>query len=97
MSTRITAANLQAVVDRINRLTGSPATSYTRGEDGKLRANVGNFHISSAYGGVTLHRMSNEAGGVTTPLGLGYSTKRDLYEQLHAFARGIEMAQEGIA
>ena len=93
MTTRITIANLQAVVDRINRVTGSPSTPWRR-EGGRSRANIGNYHLSQCYGGVCLHRMSNESGGVTTPLGLGYVPKRELYYQLHTFVRGLEVAKE---
>ena len=96
MTTRITIANLESVVDRINRLTGSPATPWRR-EGDRNRANIGNYHLSHAYGGVSLHRMANESGGVTTPLGSGHVPKRELYEQLHAFVRGIEAAQEARA
>ena len=92
MATRITIANLQAVVDRINRATGSPSTPWRR-EGDRNRANVGNYHLSHAYGGVCLHRMANESGGVTTPLGSGHVPKRELYEQMHAFLRGIEIAK----
>ena len=93
MTTRITIANLEAVVARINRLTGSPATPWRR-EGDRNRANIGNYHPSHAYGGVSLHRMANEGGGVTTPIGSGHVPKRELYEQLHAFLRGIDVAQE---
>ena len=92
MTTRITIANLEAVVARINRITGSPATPWRR-EGDRNRANIGNYHLSHAYGGVSLHRMCNESGGVTTPLGLGHVPKRELYEQLHAFARGLEIGK----
>lgn len=96
MTTRITIANLEAVVARINRVTGSPSTPWRR-EGDRNRANIGNYHLSHAYGGVCLHRMANESGGVTTPLGSGHVPKRELYEQLHAFLRGIEVAQEARA
>ena len=92
MTTRTTIANLQAVVDRINRVTGSPSTPWRR-EGDRNRANIGNYHLSHAYGGVCLHRMANESGGVTTPLGLGHVTKREMYEQMHAFARGLEIGK----
>ena len=93
MATRITIANLEAVVARINRLTGSPATPWRR-EGDRSRANIGNYHLSQCYGGVCLHRMSNESGGVTTPLGSGHVPKRELYYQLHAFVSGLEVAKE---
>jgi hypothetical protein len=86
---RITEKQLEALVSWINELTGSPATSYTRNDEGKLSANIGNYHLYHAYGGVNLHRMSNEGGGVNTPLGGGTRTKRELFNQLHAFINGL--------
>jgi hypothetical protein len=86
---RITEKQLEALVSWINELTGSPATSYTRNDEGKLSANIGNYHLYFAYGGVNLHRMSNEGGGVNTPLGGGTRTKRELFNQLHAFINGL--------
>jgi hypothetical protein len=85
---RITEKQLEALVGWINELTGSPATSYTK-TDGKLSANIGNYHLYYAYGGVNLHRMTNEGGGVNTPLGGGTRTKRELFNQLHAFINGL--------
>ena len=93
MTTRITVANLEAVVSRINRVTGSPSTPWRR-EGDRNRANIGNYHLSHAYGGVCLNRMANESGGVTTPLGSGHVPKRQLYDHLHAFVRGLEVAKE---
>lgn len=84
MTNRISQSQLESLVDTINRLTNSPAKPY--GDNG---ANVGNFHLSYAYGGVTLHRMVNDGGGVTTPLGGGYFTKRELFEKMHAFIGGL--------
>lgn len=89
---RITEKDLQATVDYLNRLTGSPNTPYTRIDD-KLHANIGNYHLSHAYGGVKLHRMVNEGGGVREPISTGYTNKRDLYNQMHAFIRGLELAK----
>jgi hypothetical protein len=89
MSDRITEKNLKSLVDTINHITNSPTEQYTQTEGG-YRANVGNYHLSFAYGGVTLHRMVNDGGGVTTPLGGGYFSKRELYFKMHAFINGIE-------
>lgn len=86
---RITEKHLQAVVDRLNRITGSPAAPYV---DGK--AQIGNYHISHAYGGVCLHRMHNEGGGVSSPLSTGHITKRELAGLLHAFIAGINTSEE---
>lgn len=79
-----TQAQLQAVVDRINRMTGSPLTPYTNG-----KANPGNYHLSGAYGGVCLHRMYNENGGVSSPLSAGHIPKRELLNLMHAYIDGL--------
>jgi hypothetical protein len=86
---RITETHLQAKIDRLNRVTGSPAEPYT---DGK--ANIGNYHLSHAYGGVCLHRMHNSGGGVSSPLSTGHVSKRELAGLLSAFIAGIESTKE---
>tara|TARA_R110000868_G_scaffold225009_1_gene477188 strand:- start:3638 stop:3895 length:258 start_codon:yes stop_codon:yes gene_type:complete len=82
---RITEAHLQAKIDRLNKITGSPAEPYTNG-----KANIGNFHLSHAYGGVCLHRMYNDGGGVSSPLSTGHVSKRELAGLLSAYIAGIE-------
>ena len=47
MAQRITQSDLQNVVDRINSVTNSPMQPW---EDGT--AQIGNYHLSGAYGGV---------------------------------------------
>lgn len=87
---KITLKDLEAVVRRINITTDSPLESYTKDKLGKLVANIGNYHLSGAYGGWCLHRMHNANGGITTPINSGYTTKRDLYNLMHAFILGLE-------
>lgn len=89
---RITDKHLQAKIDRLNKVTNSPASPYA---DGK--AQVGNFHLSHAYGGVCLHRMFNEGGGVTSPLSTGHIPKRELAGLLDAYLAGFELAREEVA
>jgi len=86
---RITEAHLQAKIDRLNKITGSPAKPYTNG-----KANIGNFHLSHAYGGVCLHRMYNDGGGVSSPLSTGHVSKRELAGLLDAYISGIESTKE---
>ena len=93
---RITDKQLDNLAQWLNELTGSPTEPYSRGEDGKLRANIGNYHISHAYGGVCLHRMVNDGGGVNTPLVYGHVPKRELFNAMHAFIKGINTQKEGI-
>ena len=84
MSNRITEKQLQATVDRINKITGSPMQPYA---DGK--AQIGNYHLSYAYGGVCLHRMHNEGGAVNAPLAGGHVPKRELWVMMHAYIAGL--------
>ena len=86
---RITESHLQAKIDRLNRVTGSPAEPYT---DGK--ANIGNYHLSHAYGGVCLHRMHNSGGAVSSPLSTGHVSKRELAGLLSSFIAGIESTKD---
>ena len=89
---RITEKMLQAKVDYLNKITGNPDAPYAKTEAG-LKANIGNYHISGAYGGVCLHQMVNEGGGVRTPLQAGHVPKRELFDGLCAFIKGIEIGK----
>jgi hypothetical protein len=90
---RITEKQLQNLVDRINTATGSPAKPWSR-TDGRSIANVGCYHLDGAYGGWCLHRINNESGGVTTPIGGGYNTKRELDGKLQSYLSGLEFRTE---
>ena len=85
----ISKANLEAVVNRINGLTESPDKPYVKIGD-KYVAQIGCYHLSGAYGGYALHRMVNDGGGTADVLHSGHVPKRELYELMHAFIRGIE-------
>lgn len=93
---RITDKHLQAKIDLLNRITNSPAAPYAKDGD-KYVAQVGNYHLSHAYGGVCLHRMHNDAGGVSSPLSTYHVTKRELAGLLDAFIAGINAKQEAAA
>lgn len=90
---RITIKNLRALATRINTVTGSPQEAYTRTGD-RMVANIGNFHISQAYGGYCLHRMHNEGGGVMTPVTHGHVPARQLWDMMQSYLSGIEFAKE---
>lgn len=87
---RVTEKELEAIVGRINRMTGSPDTAYTRQPEGRMKANIGNYHLSYAYGGVQLVRMTNEGGGVSNVLGTGHVPKRELAGLMYAFINGLD-------
>ena len=92
MSNRITEKQLQAVCDLINKETTSPMAPWVKNADGKLVGQIGNYHISHAYGGVCLHRMSNERGGVSDVFYCGHVPKRELFNQMHALLAGLAAA-----
>lgn len=93
MTYRITDKMLQARVDYLNKITGSPATAYTKTDKG-MKANIGHFHIDHAYGGVSLERMMSEGGGVESISDLGHITKRELFNWITAYISGIQFARD---
>ena len=88
---QITIKDIRAVVDRINLITNSPGSPWSKDGD-KYRANVGNYHLDSAYGGHQLVRMVNDGGGIEVIIH-GYRTKRDLYNLMQAFIAGYVARQ----
>ena len=86
---RITDKDLEAVARRINLAMGTPDLPWAPRDGGGMRANIGNFHLSHAYGGVALHQMQTEGGGVSDIFGC-HMPKRELYDRMHAFLRGVE-------
>ena len=88
-------SELVALVDRLNRVTGSPSEPYTRNTDGTNQANAGAYLLSGAYGGYLLHRMV-EGGGERDVLQCGYCSVGALYDLIDAYLRGIYDAQKEI-
>lgn len=88
MTTRITRAHLDAKAATINSMRGAPAEPY-RTVNGKAVANVGNYHISGAYGGYCLHRMCNESGGVSDVFSCGHIPARQLAALMSAYTAGL--------
>lgn len=92
---RITDKHLQRQIDLINKTLNRPIEPWSRDETtGRSKANVGNFHLSGAYGGVALEETVNESGGVNSVFNCGHVTKRDLYDRMRAYLAGIETAQK---
>lgn len=92
--TRITDKMLEARIAELNHLTGGAAAPWTKGTDGRLRANIGNYYLDAAYGGVNLAQMVTDGGGITCPLGQGMRPKRELYGQLEAMLTGVKLRAE---
>ena len=90
---RITLSMLKNKIEYLNHLTKSPLKPYSE-INGKLQANIGNFHLYQAYGAYGLHRMVNEGGGITDSYVYGLHTKRELFYRIDSLIRGIELKNE---
>ena len=86
---RITNNMLERKVDYLNKITGNNPVSYTRSDSG-FKANIGNYHISGAYGGVALEQMTNESGGIHSVFSIGHVPKRELFDRICAYVDGID-------
>lgn len=91
----MTRAKVEALIRRLNEITGSPAKTYTIGADGKLMANPGNFHLEGAYSGHKLARIASPSGGSSDVLNTGFTTWRGLYDALDSYLRALEDVQRG--
>ena len=96
MSYRITEDMLKAKVEELNKLLGRPETAYTKQIGSGAKSNIGNIHVSYAYGGAELHEMMNDWGGVNTLSRGGYVSKRELYAQVSAMVTGIRLSKNEI-
>ena len=76
-------------IDLLNTIQNRPRSPRSSVE-GRSIANVGNYHLSQAYGGACLHETANEGGGVRDIFSSGHIPKRELYNRLCAFIQGIE-------
>ncbi len=92
---RITISDLEAVCARINRtVNGDEREPWTRDENG-LHQTPDVYVLSGAYGGYSLHRHcsvdgNGESHGVSDVFGSGHVPKRELYDRMQSFLRGIE-------
>jgi len=82
MKKRITLIDLEDRLFDLNESKGTPKSPYTASCDG-IKSNVGNYHLSRAYGGHNVHQMVNDGGGVTEPAGGGHVTKRECLARIN--------------
>ena len=85
---RITETRLEAAVNHLNRLTGSPL-KYA----GDKVFNIGHYHIDKNAGGYALYRVTNEAGACADILQFR-GTKSELYYRINAFCEGFVAGQK---
>ena len=92
----IKEGDLIRIVKTLNELTDSPVLSYTNTVAG-FTPNPKNFHLSWAYGGVTLSRFLVDGGVCVDVLGCGYVRKPILYDLIRAYLAGYGLGlKEGI-
>ena len=89
MTTRITTKDLENICLRINRIKDAPLKPYILNENGQHVAQIGNYHLSQAYGGVSLLCMANLDGGVRDVLSVGHVSKRELQSLMFAYISGL--------
>lgn len=85
---RITQKQLENKIVYLNKITGNPEEPW-KNVDGKMTANIGNFHLYCAYGHYNLHQMCTEGGGVRDVFNYG-GTKKELAMYIDAFMQGYE-------
>ena len=86
----VTKSNLEYLVKQINIVSKNNIEPSYLKHDRKLFWHIGNYHLAGAYGGWKLEQIVNEQGGTRDVFNSGYTTKRELNSQLHAFLTGLE-------
>lgn len=84
---RVKESDLHQLVKVLNNRTRSPLETFSKDSDGRLKYNVGNYHLDMAYGCVKLVR-SHPVGG-TKDIS-GFCTKRELKIFIEAYLLGVE-------
>ena len=91
---RISQNDLDRLVLTLNEITNNPINPWSKDKTDKLTANIGNYHIDCAYGGVALHKMCNEHGAINDIFG-GHIPKKELWYQMRAYLLGIQNTKRG--
>jgi len=89
---RITIKTLQQDADMLNYMTSNNGEPYSKDDNGGYLANIGNYHISKAYGGYALHQIANANGGIRDVLNRGHMPARELHGLILAYVRGLNYA-----
>ena len=86
---RITIKILENQIAQLNKMLNRPCNPWAT-KDGKNTASIGNFHLSQAYGGCSLHETVTEGGGVRDVFSCGHMPKRELSGRILAMLEGID-------
>ena len=91
---RITKKMLEAKIDSLNTITGSPVSYFQSTDPDNRKTSIGHFTLDQAYGGYSLERVCNEGGGVDDRHCYGRHTARELHGLLTAMIDGYCLAKE---
>ena len=86
---RITLAFIETQIDLLNIKTNNKSEPWTR-SDNRSVANVGNYHLSEAYGGCSLVQVTNTGGACSDVFNSGHVSKREISDLISAYVKGIE-------
>ena len=87
---RITLDKLEYQVKYLNELTSNPLKPYSYNEG----SNIGSYYIQGAYGGYQLQQIVNKGGGCRTLLNTGFTTKKNLFNNINSYLLGIESTKK---
>tara|TARA_Y100000310_G_scaffold82378_1_gene78989 strand:+ start:79 stop:552 length:474 start_codon:yes stop_codon:yes gene_type:complete len=91
---RITIKQIERKINYLNEITGNPLKPYSwNKKEEKLTSNAGCYYWSGSYGGYKLEQIC-KGGGSSDPIYTGFVPKRELYNKICAFVRGIEEGLE---
>ncbi len=82
---QVKSADLANLVARLNRLTGHIGAWNE----------VGAYTLDWAYGGVSLHQVTNEGGAERDVLDMGHPSKAACYLMIRAYIAGFEDGRNG--
>ena len=88
---RITRKVLERQVAEINQDLGFATEAYTKGADGKYRANVGTYVLnhSGIYGGYEITQLCNEGGGCREIFYHGRVSAKEMHHILTVYREGL--------
>ena len=88
---RITLCDLENKIKYLNQITKNEVVDFNSNLDGLImKWNVGTYTLDRAYGGHKLIQITNSGGGCRDVLRTGFTTKRNLYNNIDSYIRGIE-------
>lgn len=78
---------IERQVDYINEITGNSKTAWHK-IDGKIVANIGNYHVTPTFDDFRLHQIVNKNGGVHTIFVC--TTKKSLFDRIQTMLENIQ-------